>query len=102
MPSVVKKVVKGTENRVSGVVSSVFDTIGKTLKNAKDATVGVVHVAKNVVTLDGKNLKKDLGTVGKSTKNFVKDAVKGTVKTAKVAVVGQEKKKKSTKKTVKK
>lgn len=99
MPTV-KKVVKGTSDRVSGTVSTVFGTLGNVLGRARNAAVGTVHIAKDIVTLDGKSLRKDVNKVGRSAIGAVGNVATGAVKTVRVAVTGkQSSTKKKTRKT---
>lgn len=102
MPSTVKKVVKGTTNRVTGSVTTVFDTLGSVLGRARNAAVGTVHVAKDIVTLDSKNLGKDVRKVGRSAIGAVGNVATGAVKTVRVAVTGKHDSKKTARKTTKK
>lgn len=97
MSKTVKKVVKGTENRVTGTVSSVFGTFGNVLGRARNAAVGTVRMAKDIVTLDGKSLKKDAKKVGKSAVGAVTNVAKGVVRTTRVAITGKDKKDKTKK-----
>jgi phage-related protein len=90
MPSTVKKVVKGTTNRVTGSVTTVFDTLGSVLGRARNAAVGTVHIAKDIVTLDAKNLRKDVRKVGRSAVGAVGNVATGAVKTVRVAVTGKK------------
>jgi phage-related protein len=89
MSKVVKSVAKGTEDRVSGTIKSVFGTVGRVLGRARNAAVGTVGVAKDIVTLDGKNLKKDAEKVGRSAVGVVTNVADGAVKTARVAITGK-------------
>lgn len=105
MPSTIKKVVTGTSNRVTGSVTTVFDTLGSVIGRARNAAVGTVHVAKDIVTLDSKNLGKDVRKVGRSAIGAVGNVATGAVKTVRVAVTGKQdsnSKKTKTAKTAKK
>ena len=99
---IVGSVVQGTSNRVSGVMDGIFSTIGKVVTRTGKIATGTVHVAKDIITLDGKNLKKDVRGVGRSAVGAVTNVAKGTMKTARAAVVGQENAVKHTKKSSKK
>jgi phage-related protein len=101
MSKVVKGVVKGTEDRVSGTISSVFGTFGRVIGRARNVAVGTVGVAKNIVTLDGKGLRKNVKKVGTSAVGAVTNVADGAYKTARVAISGKDAKKtrKVTKKT---
>jgi hypothetical protein len=103
-PGVVGKVVTGASDRVSGVFQGFFNTVGKVVSRTGKVAVGTVHVAKDILTLDGKNLKKDVKGIGRSTVGAVTNVAKGTVKTARSAVMGKEdnSSKHSTKKSTKK
>lgn len=98
----VGNVVRGTSNRITGVADGVFQTVGKVLGRTRDVAVGTVHVAKNVLTLDGKNLKKDVSGIGKSAFGAVKNVATGTVSTARAAIVGKEKRRRKSSKATKK
>lgn len=102
MPSTIKRVVKGTSNRVTGSVTTVFDTLGSVLGRARNAAVGTVDIAKDIVTLDSKNLGKDVRKVGRSAIGAVGNVATGAVKTVRVAVTGKQDKAKTTRKTAKK
>lgn len=102
MSSTVKNVVKGTSDRVSGTVSSVFGTIGNVFGRARNAAVGTVGIAKDIVTLDANSLGKDVSKVGRSAIGAVGNVAKGAVKTVGVAVTGQQGGKKKAKKSAKK
>jgi hypothetical protein len=101
MSKVVKSVAKGTEDRVSGAVKSVFGTFGKVLGRVRNAAVGTVGVAKDIVTFDGKGLKKDVGKVGRSAVGAVSNVAHGAVSTARVAITGKAKARKVAKKVKK-
>lgn len=98
---IVTSVVEGTSNRVSGAVEGIFSTVGKVLNRAGKIATGTVHVAKDIVTLDGKSLKKDVRGVGRSAVGAVTNVAKGTVKTARAVAFGKEDPTKSSKKTAK-
>jgi hypothetical protein len=98
---VVTRVVEGTSNRLSGAVEGIFSTFGKVLNRAGKIATGTVHVAKDIVTLDGKNLKKDVRGVGRSAVGAVTNVAKGTVKTARSVVMGKEEPTNTSKKTAK-
>jgi hypothetical protein len=97
---VVTNFAEGTSNRVSGAVEGIFSTFGKVLNRAGKIATGTVHVAKDIVTLDGKSLKKDVRGVGRSAVGAVTNVAKGTVKTARAVVLGKENAK-TTRKTAK-
>ncbi len=101
MSKLVKRVAKGTEDRVSGTVKSVFGTFGSVLGRARNVAVGTVGVAKDIVTLDAKGLKKNVGKVGRSAVGAVSNVAEGAVKTARVAITGKSssKPRKAAKKT---
>lgn len=97
MSKVVKSVAKGAEDRVSGTVKSVVGTVTNVLGRARNATVGTVGVAKDIITFDAKGLKKDVQKVGRSAVGAVSNVVSGTVRTARVAVTGKTGNKKTRK-----
>jgi hypothetical protein len=86
----VGSVVTGTSDRVSGVVEGVFNTLGRVVSRTGKIATGTVHVAKDILTLDGKSLKKDVRGVGRSAVGAVTNVAKGTVRTARAAVNGKE------------
>ena len=87
---IVGRVVTGTSNRVSGVMEGVFSTLGRVVSRTGKIATGTVHVAKDILTLDGKSLKKDVRGVGRSAVGAVTNVAKGSVKTARAAVLGKE------------
>lgn len=95
------KIVKGTKDRVTGTVGTAFGTFTSVLGRARNAAVGTLGVAKDIITLDTKGLQKDVRKVGRSAVGAVSNVVSGTVKTARVAVTGKTGDKK-TRKTTKK
>lgn len=97
-------IVKGTKDRVTGTVGSAFGTLTNVLGRARNAAIGTVGVAKSIVTLDAKGVKRDVQKVGRSAVGAVSNVVSGTVRTARAAVTGKSgktKKRKTTKKTKK-
>ena len=87
---IIGSVVTGTSNRVSGVMEGVFSTLGRVVSRTGKIATGTVHVAKDILTLDGKSLKKDVRGVGRSAVGAVTNVAKGTVRTARAAVVGKD------------
>jgi hypothetical protein len=83
------KIVKGTKDRVTGTVGTAFGTFTSVLGRARNVAVGTLGVAKGIVTLDAKGVKRDVQKVGRSAVGAVSNVVSGTVKTARVAVTGK-------------
>ncbi len=88
MSDTVKRVVKGTSTRVTGTIGSVVGTVGSVLGRARNAAVGTVRIAKDIVTLDGKSLKRDVRKVGRSATGAVTNVANGAARTVRVAVTG--------------
>jgi hypothetical protein len=89
MSKTVKSIVKGSSDRVTGTVGSVFGTFGNVLGRARNVAVGTLHVAKDIVTLDGKSLKKDASKVGRSAVGAVTNVADGAARTVRAAVTGK-------------
>lgn len=89
MSKIVKGVAKGTEERVSGTVKSVVGTLKSVLGRARNATVGTVGLAKDIITLNTKGMQRDARKIGDSAVGVVSNVAKGTVRTARVALTGK-------------